>query len=95
LILSLTIITIYFVSGMIVRFSKKPYPVLLGNLMLIFALYFLISGIIMPNINTVLTSKMGALSIPSVSMFFYALALMLMLMILGIYKTKKKSLLIK
>ena len=80
---------------MIVRLSNKPYPVLLGNMMLILGLYFLISGIVMPNINLVLTSKMGALSIPSVSMFIYALVLMLVLMIFGIYKTKKKSLLIK
>ncbi len=95
LFLSLTTIIVYLISGQIVRFLNKPYPVLLGNLMLIVGLYFLISGIIMPNINTVLTSKMGALSIPSVSMFFYALVLMLVLMIFGIYKTKRKSLLIK
>lgn len=92
--LTLTIGIFYLASGAIVKIVKKPYPVLLGNFMLFVGIYFLVSAIILPNINTVLAIKMSPLTIPSVSNFSYALLIMVVLMVVGIYKTKKNSLLL-
>jgi len=92
--LTLTIGIFYLASGAIVKITKKPYPVLLGNFMLFVGIYFLASALILPNINTVLAVKMSPLIIPSLSYFSYALLIMVALLVIGIYKTKKNSLLL-
>ena len=93
--LSITIIAFYFASGAIVRVLKKPYPVLLGNFMLFVGLYFLASAIVIPNISTVLQSKISPLNIPSVETLVYALLLLIVLVFTGFYMTKKRSILIQ
>ncbi|MBM4241343.1 MAG: transporter [Euryarchaeota archaeon] len=91
LFLSLTIGVFYLASGALIRILKKPYPVLLGNFMLFVGLYFLVSAIVLPNINTVLASKISPLNIPSISIMSYVFVMVLILMIAGIYITKKQS----
>lgn len=93
--LSITILAFYFMSEVIVRVIKKPYPVLLGNFMLFVGFYFLASAIVIPNISTVLQSPMNPLDIPSVETLVYASLSVIILAFIGFYMTKKKSYLIQ
>ncbi len=85
----------YFFAEAIAKASKKPYPALLGNFMLFAGLYFLASAIVLPNINTVLSSKMTPLTIPNTQTLAYVIVTVSLLTGLGAFINKKSSLLIK
>ena len=55
----------YFASNMIVKFIKKPYPIILGNFMLLLGAYFLLSAIVIPNIAGVLSKNLTPITIGS------------------------------
>lgn len=93
--LALTIGIFYLASGAIVKIVKKPYPVLLGNFMLFVGLYFLASAIIIPNIVTVLASKMSPMTLPPITTIVYAVLGLLILLVLGFYVNKKTSTLLQ
>jgi len=93
--LSLIIMTFYFASGAIIRISKKPFPVLLGNFMLFVGLFFSVSAIVIPNINTVLKSPMNPVNVPSVITLIYVSVVVIMLLFTGFYRAKEKSSLIQ
>jgi predicted transporter len=95
LFLTLTIAGFYLASGAIVRVLKKPYPVLLGNFMLFVGFYFLASAIVIPNINSVLTSKTSPINVPTVWELVYMFIILIVLLGLGIYKTKRTSMLLE
>ncbi|MBQ2832219.1 DUF2162 domain-containing protein [Methanobrevibacter sp.] len=58
-------IVTYLASNVIIRFIKKPYPVVLGNFMLLLGAYFLISSIVIPNIASVLAKDLTPITIGS------------------------------
>lgn len=89
--LALTIGIFYLASGAIVRIVKKPYPVLLGNFMLFVGFYFLASAIVIPNIATIMASKMNPMTIPSVDIFIYAVIAVIALLVVGIYISRRYS----
>lgn len=91
LFLTITILAVFFSSGMIVKLVNRPYPILLGNFMLFAGLYFLASVILLPNINQVLLSPMKPYDISSISSLIYIVVVVVVLVILGFYKTKKES----
>lgn len=93
--LSLTILSFYFASDAVVRITKKPYPILLGNFMFFVGFYFLASAIVIPNISTVLQSPMSPMDVPSVENLIYAIVFVIILAFAGFYLTKKKSNLIQ
>jgi len=93
LVLGVTILFTYFLSEGIVKLTKKPYPVLLGNLMLLVGFYFLASAIIMPNIAGLQNFKMSPLAIPSVKASLAGAVFVIVLGLLGFYKSRKKSIL--
>ncbi|MDI6725156.1 MAG: DUF2162 family putative transporter, partial [Methanobacterium sp.] len=93
--LSLTILSFYFASDAVVRITKKPYPILLGNFMLFVGFYFLASAIVIPNISTVLQSPMSPMDVPSVENLIYAILFVIILAFAGFYLTKRKSNLIQ
>lgn len=95
LFLAITIGIFYMASGAIVRISKKPYPVLLGNFMLFVGLYFLASAIVIPNISTAMTSKASPLTIPSLNVVAGVIVALVLLIGLGIFMTRKRSILVK
>ncbi|MDO5823248.1 DUF2162 domain-containing protein [Methanobrevibacter sp.] len=63
--LVVVMIVTYFASNMIVRFINKPYPVVLGNFMLLIGAYFLLSAIVIPNIASVLSKTVTPIAISS------------------------------
>ncbi len=90
-ILSLTILISYFTSGLVVKITKKPYPILLGNFMLFAGFYFLASAILLPNISAVVQSPMRPTNITSLTTLSYVVLLAIILLILGYYRTKRQS----
>ncbi len=89
--LVLTIIVTYFASNYLIRFIKKPYPIVLGNFMFFLGIYFLISALCLPNITALLQSPMDAISIQSPEYILAVLGLMLMIMFLGAFYFKNNS----
>lgn len=93
--LSLTILAFYFASGAIIRVLKTPYPVLLGNFMLFFGLYFLASAIVIPNISAALQSPFKPMNMPSIETVGCTVIFVVLLAFIGFYMTKKQSNLIQ
>jgi len=89
--LSITVLAFYFASNAVVRITKQPYPILLGNFMLFVGFYFLSSAIVIPNISKVLQSPMNPMDVPSTETLIYASVFVLVLMFAGFHITKKKS----
>ncbi|MBQ6629381.1 MAG: DUF2162 domain-containing protein [Methanobrevibacter sp.] len=58
-------IVTYLTSNTIIRFINKPYPIVLGNFMLLLGAYFLLSAIVIPNIAGALTKTLTPISIGS------------------------------
>jgi predicted transporter len=80
-------------AGQIVRLTKKPHPVLLGNLMLLVGFYFLACAVIMPNIGCLEAVKMSPLVVPPLKVSAAALGAVLVLGLYGAFKQTKKGLL--
>ena len=55
----------YFASNTIVKYINKPYPIVLGNFMLLLGAYFLLSALVIPNIAGVLTKTLTPITIAS------------------------------
>ncbi len=58
-------IVTYIASNTIIRFISKPYPVVLGNFMLLLGAYFLLSAIVIPNIAGALSKTTTPITIGS------------------------------
>ncbi|WP_407374610.1 DUF2162 domain-containing protein [Methanobrevibacter sp.] len=58
-------IVTYLASNTIIRLTSKPYPIILGNFMLLLGAYFLLSAIVIPNIAGALTKTMSPVSLGS------------------------------
>ena len=58
-------IVTYFASNTIVKYINKPYPIILGNFMLLLGAYFLLSAIVIPNIAGVLSKTLSPITISS------------------------------
>ena len=73
-------IVTYFASNTIVRIINRPYPIVLGNFMLLLGAYFLLSAIVIPNIAGVLaktTSPITMGSPPDVLIVIFAFAILI------------------
>ncbi|MEE3489437.1 MAG: DUF2162 domain-containing protein [Methanobrevibacter sp.] len=73
-------IVTYFASNTIVRVLNRPYPIVLGNFMLLLGAYFLLSAIVIPNIAGALSKTTSPITIGSpqdVLMVILALAILL------------------
>ena len=58
-------IVTYFASNFIVQVIDTPYPIVLGNFMLLLGAYFLLSAIVIPNIAGALTKTTSPITIGS------------------------------
>lgn len=91
----LVILAGYFASNIIVRFLKKPYPIVIGNFMLFLGIYFLLSSIMIPNIIQVFNQSMRFMTIPSLSSLAITFAIAAAVVIIGIAISKRRDFLIE
>ena len=88
------IIITYFASNIIVKYINKPYPIILGNFMLLLGAYFLLSAIVIPNIAGSLSKDFGNLTMGSPETIIAVIVMVVILVIIGVFLSKKsKSLL--
>jgi predicted transporter len=90
----LVILIGYFASNLIVKFLKKPYPIVIGNFMLFLGIYFLLSSILIPNIIEVFNKSMKHISIPSLGSLALSFGLAIVIVAIGIIVSRKKDFLI-
>lgn len=90
----LVIIIGYFASNLIVKFLKKPYPIVIGNFMLFLGIYFLLSSILIPNIIQVFNQSMRSITIPSLSSMAISFGLAIAIIIIGVMASRKNDFLV-
>lgn len=83
----------YLASNVIVRFIKKPYPVVLGNFMLLLGAYFLLSSIVIPNIAGVLTKDLTPITIGSPQDLLMIILAFAILLVGGVILNKRSTIL--
>ncbi len=82
-------IVTYLASNTIVRFIRKPYPIVLGNFMLLLGAYFLLSAIVIPNIAGALTKTVSPISISSPQDILMVILAFAILIVGGMVLTKR------
>lgn len=88
------IIITYFASNIIIKLTSKPYPIILGNFMLLLGAYFLLSAIVIPNIAGSLSKDFKDLTMNSPESIIAVIVMVVVLVIIGVFLSKKsKSLL--
>ena len=85
----------YFASNLIVKFLKKPYPIVIGNFMMFLGIYFLLSSILIPNIIQVFNQSMKYMTIPSLSSLVFTFAIAIVIVAIGIIVSRKNDFLFK
>lgn len=91
----LVILIGYFASNFIVKFLKKPYPIVIGNFMLFLGIYFLLSSILIPNIIQAFNQSMRFMTIPSLTSLALTFLLAIGIAIMGIMISRRNDFLIK
>lgn len=83
----------YFASNIIMKFIKKPYPIVLGNFMLFLGAYFLLSAIVIPSIVDVLGKTSKGITVSSVETVIATIVLIVLLIIVGMFLNRNENLL--
>lgn len=91
----LVILIGYFASNLIVKFLKKPYPIVIGNFMLFLGIYFLLSSILIPNIIQAFNQSMRFMTIPSLTSLALTFLIAIGIAIMGIMISRRNDFLIK
>ena len=86
-------IVTYFASNAIVKSIKKPYPVILGNFMLLLGAYFLLSAIVIPNIAGVLSKTSSPITIGSPQDVLMIIVAFAILILGGVVMNKRDNIL--
>ena len=87
--LVVVMIVTYFTSNTIVRLINKPYPIVLGNFMLLLGAYFLLSSIVIPNIAGVMAKTQTPITITSPQDILMVILAFVILLFGGIIITKR------
>ena len=90
-VMMVVIVLAYFASNIIVKFLKKPYPIVLGTFMLFLGIYFLLSSILIPNIIQVFNQSMKSMTIPSVSALAFTFLIALVIVAIGVIVSMKRD----
>ena len=87
------IIIAYFASNIVVKYTSKPYPIILGNFMLLLGAYFLLSAIVIPNIAGSLNKDFGNVTVSSSSSgsILAVVVILICLVIIGVFLNKKSK----
>ena len=91
-LVSVMVVT-YLASNIIIRYINKPYPVVLGNFMLLLGAYFLLSAIVIPNIAGVLSKTLTPVSIGSPQDILLIIVTFAILVVAGIVLNKRSNIL--
>ena len=91
LALMLTIVLTYFASNYLIKYIKKPYPIVLGNFMFFLGIYFLLSALFLPNITAMIANPMDAISIASLDSLSILVISILVIMAIGGIISKRNS----
>ena len=91
LALMLTIVLTYFASNYLIKYIKKPYPIVLGNFMFFLGIYFLLSALFLPNITAMIANPMDAISIASLDSLSILIIAILVIMAIGGIISKRNS----
>ncbi len=78
------IILSFYISNFL-RYAEKPYPLLLGNFMILNGLYFVIIALFIPTLKTLSSVQMDPLSIISSSSAIFLLMVGIGVFLLGVY----------
>jgi len=89
--LVIVIAVTYFASNTIVNFINRPYPIILGNFMLLLGAYFLLSAIVIPNIAGSLSKKFSEITIASPETIIVVIVALIVLVIVGIFLNKSSK----
>lgn len=87
--LVIVMVVTYFASNTIVRILKRPYPVVLGNFMLLLGAYFLLSAIVIPNIAGAMTKTLTPITISSPQDILMIVLAFAILIVSGVVLTKR------
>lgn len=87
--LVIVMVVTYFASNTIVRILKRPYPVVLGNFMLLLGAYFLLSAIVIPNIAGAMTKTLTPITISSSQDILMIVLAFAILIVSGVVLTKR------
>lgn len=79
----------YFASNTIVKFIDKPYPIVLGNFMLLLGAYFLLSAIVIPNIASAMQNTKGSLTMGSPESIVMVFIALIVLILVGVFINKR------
>ena len=90
----IVIINGYFASHIIIKFLKKPYPIVIGNFMLFLGIYFILSSILIPNMIKTFNRTMNSITIPSLSSLAITFGVAVVIISIGIVVSMKKDFLI-
>ena len=85
------IIIAYFASNIVVKHTSKPYPIILGNFMLLLGAYFLLSAIVIPNIAGSLSKDFGDLAMTSPESIIAVVVMLIVLVVIGIFVSKRSN----
>jgi predicted transporter len=86
--ISFTLILIILAShsfSSFLRKAERPYPVVLGNFMILNGFYFLIAAAFIPNIGNLSTVQMSPFTIESTASLFFMIMALLGVLLLGVY----------
>ena len=95
IVMVLVIINGYFASHIIIKFLKKPYPIVIGNFMLFLGIYFILSSILIPNMIKSFNKTMNSINIPSLSTLALTFSVAIVILIVGFLVSKRDDFLIK
>ena len=95
IVMVLVIINGYFASHIIIKFLKKPYPIVIGNFMLFLGIYFILSSILIPNMIKSFNKTMNSITIPSLSTLALTFSVAIVILIVGFLVSNRNDFLIK
>ncbi len=88
-ILLVVLIVIFNLFSRFLRYAERPFPVLLGNYMILNGFYFIIAGLFIPNIKLLATIQMNPLTIGSTTNMIFLLMAAAGVLLVGVYLTRE------
>lgn len=81
----LLLVMVFYSFSKFLRKAERPYPVVLGNFMILNGFYFIIAATFIPNLDNLAKVQMNPFSIDSVSSLFFMIIALLGILLLGVY----------